>query len=271
MLNSRQVLDGQRVLVTRPTHQSANQIALLKAAGADPVHLPALQITPVAPADARYPYIKTQMMNLDLYDVVICVSPNAATITLDWIDTYWPQLPVGIQWFAIGKRTAAVLETGGIDAAVPAKGFDSEAMLVLPELQSLENKRVLILRGQGGRATLAETLSARGAQVEYANLYDRTCPHYDADHIKSTIYNPTPSAILITSGEALSNFVKVAQNQQREFSLNSLLATYLVVPSERVAETARELGFTNIHVAQGPDDQAMVNALQTANNSDCTQ
>lgn len=261
-------LIGQRVLVTRPIHQQAQQMRLLSELHAQPISLPLLEICPTDSSHPDFQLIKQQIMNLDLYQIVICISPNAARIAADLIDQYWPQLPINIQWYAIGQKSANILRENGIPAIHSNAGFDSEAMLTMPELEHLEHSKVLILRGHGGRTTLAETLSERGAKVEYANLYTRKCPSYSDEHIKSTIYNSGLSSILITSGEALDNFVKVARGSQTEFSINSLLSLYLVVPSERIAEQARKIGFLNILVAQGPDDSSMIAALKPTTDSE---
>ena len=261
-------LQGQRVLVTRPTHQAGQQTNLLEECGAVAVHLPALEISPITEADPGYTLLRSQMMNLDQYAIIICISPNAAHLALDWIDQFWPQTPEGIQWYAIGQKTAQILNQQDILACRSSKGFNSEAMLTLPDLCDIKDKKILILRGSSGRTTLAETLSERGADVEYANLYERKCPEYDDILIKSTIYNSALSSILITSGEALSNFVTVVQGRQKQFSIDSLQQLNLVVPSERIADQARHIGFTRIKVAQGPDDLSMVTALNSANDSE---
>lgn len=264
-------LHGQCVLVTRPAHQAAQQISLLAECGAVALHLPALEICPITEADPGYALLRNQMMNLDQYDIIVCISPNAAHLALDWIDQFWPQMPDGIQWYAIGQKTAHILNQQDIPACHSNSGFNSEAMLTLTDLHDIKGKKILILRGSGGRTTLAETLSERGADVEYANLYERKCPEYDDILIKSTIYNSALSSILITSGEALSNFVTVAQGRQKQFSSDSLHQLNLVVPSERIADQARHLGFTRIKVAQGPDDLSMVTALNSANDSETNE
>ena len=268
MPNALANLTGQRVLVTRPAHQAAQQIQQLRDCGATPIPLPLLAIHPIEATDPRYHLLKTQMMNIDEYQIIICVSPNAAKLAIEWIDEYWPQLPVGIEWLAIGGKTEAMLNDAGIPAKRPAEGFNSEAMLTMPTLTELNGAKVLILRGDGGRATLAEGLSQRGAIVTYANLYDRCCPTYEDTLIQSTIYQSSLTSILITSGEALDNFVTVVKGRQQQFSINSLLSLYLVVPSERIAEKARTIGFTTIMVAQGPDDESMIKALTLANDSE---
>lgn len=253
-------LQGQRVLVTRPSHQSAGQIDYLRRLGADPVPLPLLEILPTQPEDgAEYQQCKRCILDLDLYAGVIFVSPNAARIGADWIDQYWPQLPLGVRWIGIGQQTCEALETFGFDAWHAEGGFDSETLLADPSMQAVAEQRFLILRAEGGRDLLADTLRERGARVDYAHIYRRSCPRLADDLIQSTIYAQPLSAILITSGQALRNLLALSGHGSA-----ALTGIRIIVPSARLAELARSLGFTRIRVAQGPDDRSMVDALLPA-------
>lgn len=251
-----QTLAGLRVLVTRPAHQAEGLIDALQKQGAEPIPFPLLEIEPIDESDrGAYNLIKARILDLDLYAGVIFISPNAARIGEQWIDQYWPQLPVGIDWLAIGAGTAATLDSLGIHAYHVKNGFDSEALLADPLLENIAEKRFLILRGEGGRELLAETLRSRGADVDYADLYRRVCPRYSQAEIKSTIYAQRLSVILITSGMALDNLLELAGAE------SDLLETALIVPSRRIADLARARGFTRIRIADGPDDSSMIRAL----------
>ena len=260
MANS--VLQDLRVLVTRPEHQTDGICRSLQTQGAVPVCLPLLEITPVSETDARFPSLKQQVLDLDLYQQIIVVSPNAARLAGDLIDTYWPQLPIGITWHAIGQKTAETLTEYGITASVSTKGTDSEALLNHSSLQSIAEQRILIMRGEGGRTLLADTLQARAARTEYAELYRRSRPDYTLQQINSTIYSSL-DAVLITSGEALENFFNLLDSHQEHNSQqrSQILSTRLLVPSARVAQLATARGCTKVYIAQGADSQAMVQAL----------
>jgi uroporphyrinogen-III synthase len=68
------------------------------------------------------------------------------------------------RYFAIGRTTALALHTvSGADVRYPLDREISEVLLQLPELQTIAGKRALILRGNGGRELLGETLRERGA------------------------------------------------------------------------------------------------------------
>ncbi len=252
-------LEQLRVLVTRPEHQAENLIQLLQAEGAEPVPFPLLQIEPITETSSGFHILKQQIMDLDLFQHLIFVSPNAANFGCDWIDQYWPQLPVGIQWLAIGKKTAETLSNFGIDAYHSSLGYDSEALLESPALQNIAGEKVLIMRGEGGREKLAEELRARGAEVSYAELYRRSCPDHNNNDILQAL-QPSPDYIMISSGEGLNNLLNLAK-QTIQLSADSLRQCHLVVPSERINKEARQAGFNKITTASGPDDQAMLKAL----------
>ncbi|WP_286240431.1 uroporphyrinogen-III synthase [Neptuniibacter halophilus] len=253
-------LANLRVLVTRPAHQAAALLQQLQALGASPVPCPLLEICPVSEADPDYHPLKQQIMDLDLYQHVIFISPNAARIGCDWIDQYWPQLPVGIQWLAIGRQSAEQLLNYGIAAYHSPLGYDSEALLASPALQQVAGERILIMRGQGGREKLASTLRARGAEVSYAELYRRQCPDYSAAELKQCLFSQPLDVILISSGEGLSNLLRITATTP-ELSRDSLFNCHLVVPSERVQQDAKEAGFKRVTTASGPDDASMISAL----------
>ncbi|RTE64473.1 uroporphyrinogen-III synthase [Amphritea opalescens] len=246
-----------RVLVTRPAHQAQGQMTLLCSLGIDPVSLPLLEITAVAEADSAFPLLKSNIMDLDLYHKVIFISANAVTAGMDLIDQYWPQLPLGIEWFAIGQQTALTLDNFGITAQRSPAGYDSEALLSLPLLQNIAEQKILIMRGEGGRETLAEQLRQRGARVDYADLYRRSMPHYTSEQIISSIIDKPLAAALLTSGEAVNNLTQLINDHD----LKALRHTPLVVPSERVARIATELGYTRVMTASGPDNQAMAETV----------
>ena len=126
----------------------------------------------------------------------------------------------------------------------------------MPELAAMAGRRVLIVRGEGGRALLGEVLAARGARVQFAEVYRRVRPAVDARALVADW--PTRVGLAIaTSDEVLQNLVEMLGADGHDL----LLATPLVVISERTAATARGLGFRRVRVAERAEDQAIVAAL----------
>lgn len=253
-------LAGLRVLVTRPAHQADALCTRLASLGAEAIRFPTLSIRPTVDTDPGYQNLKNCFLDLDRYRAVIFISANAAQLGYDWIDQYWPQLPVNTLWLAVGAATGRTLQQLGLPVTSAEGAMNSEALLALPQLQQLDNDRVLICRGHSGRELLEQDLQQRGAKVDYAELYHREIPVYSQPEIESIIYKSAPSVILVSSGEALINLVSLSRAAHGESS--TLTDTPLVVPSQRVATLALQHHFNHIGIAANATDAAMTDALQ---------
>ena len=245
-------LAGLRVVLTRPAGQAEHLAALIRAAGGEPVLFPALEILEVSNLQP----LEALIGRLDAFDLAIFISANAVNKGLALVQARrsWP---AGLRAATVGRGSERALRSHGFDAViVPAQGFDSEALLALPELKAVAGKRVVIFRGEGGRELLAETLAARGATVEYAECYRRGRPNADAAPLLELWLQHQLDALTVSSGEALANLcaMLVAAGAQ------CLQTMPLFVPHERIAAAARGLGFETV-VLTGSGDEALVAGL----------
>jgi len=244
-------LTGRNIWLTRPDGQGGDLRSELERLGARVHMLPLLVIRPVAPSPAD----RQKLIDLDRYDLVFFVSTNAATLGLDAIAQWWPQYPVGILNFAVGPGTARVLERHGLQVYYPTERMSSEAMLALPQLQQIAGKRALIVRGVGGREIIAEGLRARGASVDYVELYERALPRYETAALQDMLRNAAPSAIVISSAEALDSM------RQLFAGFDEWTRLPIVVSSQRLAEHAKAAGFQSIALVEGASDSAILSGL----------
>lgn len=248
---SRIDLHGTAVLVTRPAHQAGPLCDRIAAANGRPVRFPLLQILD----NSDSPETRERLAHLGDYQIAIFISPNAIRFGLDAIEGTGG-LPEPLQLAAVGQGTARALQQrlGRAPDLVPQDRFDSEGLLALPGLQQVAGKRILILRGNGGRELLAETLRERGAEVDYAEVYRREKPPADtagADWLDKT------DIISVTSSEALQNLVELTPASEHQ----RLFEKPLVVVSERTATLARKLGFTRALLAPRAGDDAIVDTI----------
>ena len=160
---------SRAVVVTRPVGQGEPLAARLVDSGHRAWAVPALAIEPLPLADAH----RRLLFDLDLYHAVFFVSANAAHHALNAFADLWPQWPVGVHWLAVGESTAAVIRDAGLTPEYPRSGFNSEAVLALPCLASVAEKRILICRGDSGRDWLAARLREKGAGVDVVPFYRR--------------------------------------------------------------------------------------------------
>lgn len=241
------------VLVTRPKNQAENLCTLIEQIGGKPVRFPVLEIIPVAPTDE----IKRILNTLGQYQWLFFVSSNAVNFALrannGKIDNAQP-----VRIVAVGQATAGALRNAGVNVdLVPEQGFNTEAILAMPQLQDLNGQSCLIVRGQGGRELLAQTLEERGAQVYYLEVYQRIMPEIDAGPIEKLLHQNQLDAIIITSGEALNNLLKMFDSSVHQ----QLLATPLAVISQRIGKLAMDQGFKQVFVAEQPADTSLVKAI----------
>ena len=126
---------------------------------------------------------------------------------------------------------------------------------------TVQGRRVLILRGDGGREFLAEQLRQRGAEVHYGECYQRQWPELDGPALCTQWRTVGVDSVIISSGEILRRLLQLIPDQDRHW-LDSL---QIIVPSHRVATLVAEAGLPAARVAQGATHAAMVAALGKRN------
>ena len=239
-----QPLLGRAVLVTRPFHQAGNLARLIAEAGGEAVRFPALVIE--APADLAR--VRDVLSSLRSFDLAVFVSPNAVDYGFALLGSTWPpSVPVA----AVGEGSAMALRRQGIiTVIVPSLGADSESLLATPQLKNPRGKRVLILRGEGGRELLAEELRRRGAEVTYAECYRRVRPQTDPTPLIVRWEQGGLHAVTIMSGATLDNlWATLGPRGQR-----LLRDTPVFAPHAGIAERAGHLGLTQVAVTPAGDE-----------------
>lgn len=246
-------LTGIGVLVTRPEHQAEHLCHLIEVEGGAAVRYPALSILPRTDRAA----VRAAIGPADRFDLVVFVSANAVRFGADILGER-RDLPIA----AIGQATAAAINAAGYRVSMlPAEGADSESLLAMPQLADLHGKRVLIVRGSGGRGLLLEEMAARGAQVQYAEVYTREPAHPPAERqseVEQLWRQGGIAAYTGTSVELLEALVGIVTLRCREL----MDSTLLVTGSRRVADAAGRLGLGSpVVIADSPEDTALVGAL----------
>ncbi len=250
---NRPLLD-RGIVVTRPAHQASGLTTAIEDAGGSVYPFPTLEIVPPRnpqPALERF-------ATLERYQIILFISANAARIGMEMIQQVG-KLPPDLAVAAVGKATTHTLKRSGVTVDIlPQHRFDSEGLLQTAPLQSVAGKRILIVRGEGGRELLATTLRQRGAEVDYAEAYRRIVPQSDPTPLLQAWEKGAIDAVVVTSNQSLDNLITLVGSVGRQFLLN----TTLVVISQRTAEVARERGFLHPPLlAENPDDRAIITTL----------
>ena len=244
-------LAGCTVVVTRPMHQSAELCDAIEASGGQAIRFPVLDI--VGRDSAR---IAKDFAANPVPDLVIFISRNAARYAASI------EIAAATKVAAIGPATAASLEAQGLlPDILPLDGFDSEALLSHPDLQDVSATSITIVRGTSGRELLADTLKARGANVNYLAAYERQLHHasdLELATVQGAFDSDSVNYVTIMSVQSLQNFLTLIPPQ----CLNKLPHARLVAPSERVVQTAEEMvPGMRAALSPGPQSKDMVNTL----------
>lgn len=248
-------LAGWRLLLTRPEEDCVRLAQTLGEQGVASSCMPLLEIQALEEEAAQ----RAVMRELDRYQAVIVVSKPAARLGLALLDRHWPKPPPALHWFTVGAASAAILQEHGLDVHYPAAGDDSEALLQVPALLSVLDRRparVLIMRGDEGRELLAERLRAMGVAVDYLPLYRRRLPAYAAGELPRRVRSERLNGLVVSSGQGFQHLHALAGDAWAE-----LARLPLFVPSPRVAQLAREAGALNIVDCRGASAGALLAAL----------
>ncbi|USD41034.1 uroporphyrinogen-III synthase [Vibrio sp. SCSIO 43135] len=239
------------VLVTRPDRQGRQLCQLLADVGIESIHHPLITIEPE-------PKLEQLSGKLGTFDIVIAVSQHAVTYAHQAISSLqknWPTTPL---YLAVGQKTAQILSKASQQSVNYPHISDSEHLLAMEELGSVADKRILILRGNGGRELIFDTLVSRKAHVEYQQVYRRINLPFMSEPTVSHWQSNDVDTLIITSSGQLEHLY----NQIDALYHSWLHALLLVVPSERIAADAKKMGFNHIISASSASNQNLMEALQ---------
>lgn len=190
--------------------------------------------------------------SINCADIIIAVSENA----VNFAHQQWNKWPLKLTYLAIGSATQRSFKDIGINAEIP-KEPTTEGLLELSCLTDVQNKNIIIMRGNGGRETLAQSLIERGANVRYFEVYQRELTPITADFSVLEWQQHQINIIVVTSGEILQHIY----TNIGEKGLSWLQSLWLVVPSERIAKIAQQLGAKNVSISHGADNESILKIL----------
>ncbi|PHV25067.1 uroporphyrinogen III synthase [Janthinobacterium sp. BJB426] len=254
------------VVITRPAQQAGPLAANIAALGLPVQLLPLLEIHALDGAD-ECAQLQAVLARLRDYDLVAFVSPNA----IDCVFAHLPAWPSGLPLAVVGEGSKTALAAHGVTDAnasitspLDTARSDSEHLLLALDLPALHGKRVLIVRGDGGRDYLADGLRAAGAEVEFVTAYRRKVPTL-TPALRATLENLLQhnNDWIITSSEALRGLLALLDEMDgKKAAVVKMQQQHLIVPHARIAQTAAALGFARVTLT-GSGDAGVLAALQS--------
>lgn len=235
-------LHGRSVVITRPVGAAAALLRRVRAAGGVPLHVPGLSLRGVDDGPTRAALAQALRARQ-----VVFTSPAAVRFA-----HALHALPAGLPAVAVGRGTARALQRAGVRAVqVPARQ-DSEGVLALPALATLDGIDVALVGAPGGRGVLRQALAARGARLQEVHVYHRTAPRLDRRHAQALQDLPDGACVLWSSAEALGHLRAGLPAP----AWAALLRATAVVSSARLAAVTQAAGWAQPVIAASalPDD-----------------
>ena len=214
-----QHLANKRILVTRAAHQAGKLSEGLRAAGAEPVEVPVLEIQP----PASYDPLDSALRNLNTYDWLILTSANAVhalverTAACGIISTESkPQIA------AVGRATAEAAHHAGFTVAITPKEYVAESLLEsLADLAS--GRRILLARAAIARDLIPDTLRAAGAIVDVVDAYQNAIPQDAPEELRAALASHIDAATF-TSSSSVTHLAEVARAARIAFPFDGVKA-----------------------------------------------
>lgn len=154
----------RRYIVTRPVNHAAALSEALRAAGIEPIEVPAVVLTP----PASWEPLDDAIRRLSEFDWVLFTSRSGVEAFFGRAGPgfAWPET---LRWAAIGSGTSGALRARGIgDVWIPSR-FLGEVLA--REMPAVRGERVLRVRAEEASDAPTEGLRARGIEVTEVIAY----------------------------------------------------------------------------------------------------
>ena len=235
------------VVLTRPQADSERLSEALQNEGFQTRVMPIITIEAIPTAEqAPAPSLRNDAL-------CIFISANAVRFGLPQLGSALAR-DSDLTVIAVGNKTRDTLAAEGIQAQVPARA-DSEGLLAMPALSAPDSRDVVIVKGEGGRELLASELTGRGARVTEWACYRRCWPEVD---VSGLIEISAGLIFQASSGEMVSRLSELLAGGGQA----DLFQSSIIVPSDRVARLATEIGWGQVIRAEDASDDAFIRALK---------
>lgn len=223
------------VIVTRPAHQAQSLVTALQGQGFNAQSIPLLTIEP----------LQFDIPNAPV-DGWIFISPNAVEHFAHRLSSSIGALLSGKSVYAIGESTARYLQQKGVAKVIYPQISNSESLLALDPLESVQNQRIILVCGVGGRDTIETTLTKRGAQVDRLEVYQRQ----PVREFKLKPNPPSQPIWILSSAAALE-----------VMDCNTVGPQQVLVTSKRLAQLAQQKKHQVCAVSNSALDRDIINCL----------
>jgi len=255
-LTSAGPLAGKRVLVTRSRRQASTLAEALRAEGALPLLLPAIEVARRAEPEAVRAAI--EKLRSGRCQWAVFTSENAVQVMLDLMQEQGADMRAfaGARVCAVGPATAKALAARGLIADLVPSEADGDAVLEALLATDVEGASVLLPRAEGARPALPDGLRAAGANVDELTLYLSAPPADPPAPVLDRVRRGDVDIVTFTSSSTVRNLVALLDGD-----IEPLRHATIACIGPQTATTAEELGLLPHVVADEHTVPGLVEAL----------
>jgi len=203
-MNSISVKKNIALISTRPYETNILLIKELEGTNISLLNYPLTEIKP----SKDYAKFDSLLNNLKNYQHIIFISTNAVHFFVKRFKSLAIKLPNHIIFSSIGPTTQKALENEfNINVYCPEKTYDSKHLIKNKIFHNLQNKKVLIIRGEGGREVLKDILEEKGADVNYGECYIRNYLPINLNKLQNESENYNSIFLIISSYESAKHLL----------------------------------------------------------------
>lgn len=236
-------LAGQRIVVTRAIHQSADLAQPLEDLGAKVIVLPTIAIVP--PSDTEP--LRRAAAGVDEFDWIIFTSTNAVAAFAAELRIPAAALKAGVA--TVGAATREAAEQCGFRVAITPEKYVAESLVEAFRSRELEGKRLLLPSAAVTRDVVASELGKCGAEVTVVEAYRNVVPAEAIAEAPRIFCEPYPDWVTFTSSSAFDNLFRLVGAEPLS---KVKIASIGPITSERVRRRGLQVSIeASVHSIEG--------------------
>lgn len=203
-------LFGKRVVVTRTRRQAGELARRLTGLGADVMELPLIRVRRAVDEAVK----REVFSGLGSYDWIVFTSQNGVRYFFDlFLEEYRDLRSLGfVRFAAVGPSTAREVEKFHLAVdLVPEKHTGSDLAEALIATGSLDNAKILAVKGNLGGETLIKRLEDQWAMVDRFEVYKTEPTDLSLHPVARRFREMGAHAITFTSSSTVKSFVQQAE------------------------------------------------------------